>query len=220
MMNLRMLPLSIVLISGLAGCNKVYWAKGESTPTPPRVAEPVAEKKVEEPARTEEARGELREALLNLQRVHFPYNSATLLPSARKALGEAARVLSGNADVQLFVDGHTDLRGTEERNLQLGRDRAAAVARFLTSRGVPEERLSVSSFGKAQPLSSGDAVADHAKNRRVEYRLMRGSVRLVVEEGVLLDDSGRPLRAARPAAETPSPPSASLSAPATQPSTP
>jgi hypothetical protein len=48
-------------------------------------------------------------------------------------------------------------------------------------------------FGEETPMSAGSSDVDHAKNRRVEFRIMRGDVRFVLEEGEPVDDSGHPI---------------------------
>jgi peptidoglycan-associated lipoprotein len=131
--------------------------------------------------------------LIVLSRIHFAYDSAALLPAARTALGKAADPLTRHPDVHLFLDGHADLRGSAEYNRALGERRARSVAEQLARLGVARDRLHVGSFGKDQPLVRGDGPNAHAHNRRVDFRLMRGDVRLVLEAGVLFDDVGHEL---------------------------
>jgi len=141
-------------------------------------------------AKTEVATGALREALLHLRRVHFAYDSDSLLPESRKALQLAVEGLVAHPEVQIYIDGHTDDRGTTEYNLALGERRAKAVEKYMTRLGVEADRLSVVTFGKERPMVAGTDPAAQAKNRRAEFRLMRGDIRLVVEEGVEYDDKG------------------------------
>ncbi|HEX2878429.1 MAG TPA: OmpA family protein [Polyangiaceae bacterium] len=150
---------------------------------------------VEDPwgQRTEPASGEVREALLALQRVHFGYNKWNVLPDARTALEAAAKGLREHPDVQIYIDGHADQRGTPEHNLWLGEQRAQAVAHYLAQLGISADRLHTTSFGKREPAAVGSDAAAYAANRRVEFRLVQGDVQLVVEKGVLYDDFERPL---------------------------
>ncbi len=137
--------------------------------------------------------GELRDVAMVLSRVHFAYNSAEVMPAARTSLIAAAEPLVRNPDVHLYIDGHADARGDEQYNLELGQRRAEAVVAVLVSQGVAAERLHVESFGKDQPLVVGVSTDANAKNRRVDFRLMRGDINLVLEEGVLFDDQGTEL---------------------------
>lgn len=142
-------------------------------------------------AKTERASGELREALLQLRRVHFAFDTDAILLEGRTSLEEAARLLRSHPNVQVYIDGHTDERGTSEYNLALGERRARAVSSYLTRLGIPGERLQIMTFGKEQPRDNGQGELANAKNRRAEFRLMRGDVRLILEEGALYNDKGR-----------------------------
>lgn len=159
------------------------------------VAEPTVAQATATPATTEAATGELRQAILQLRRVHFAYNQATLLPSARQALTAAADTLKKHPDVIIYIEGHADHRGSADYNLALSRERAEAVVRFLVGQGVDARRLQVGSYGLSRPLARGSDPTALAKNRRADFRLIRGDVELVVESGVLVDDAGRPLPA-------------------------
>jgi peptidoglycan-associated lipoprotein len=142
---------------------------------------------------TEQAQGELRDVLITLRRVHFPFDSNELTEDSRAALAEAGPKLARHPDVRLYVDGHADQRGTEEYNVALGERRAQVVADYLMRMGVTKDQLNIVSFGEGRPLVEQESDEAMAKNRRVDFRLMRGDVRLVVEEGPLVDDQGRPL---------------------------
>lgn len=142
---------------------------------------------------TEPAQGELRDVLITLRRVHFPFDSNELTEDARAALAEAGPKLARYPDVHLYVDGHADQRGTEEYNVALGERRAQVVADYLMRMGVTKDQLHIVSFGEGRPLVEQENDVAMAKNRRVDFRLMRGEIRLVVEEGPLVDDKGRPI---------------------------
>jgi len=140
------------------------------------------------------ATGDLRDLLLELERVHFAFDGTELAPTAREALDNAGRGLVAHPEVVLYVDGHTDERGTEEYNMGLGDRRARTVVSYLTSYGVPAANLRITSFGEAAPRATGGTELDLARNRRVAFRLLRGDVQLVLGEGTPLDDQGQPIR--------------------------
>ena len=161
-------------------------------PTPPP-REPQTVDRMPTPARTEPATGDMREILRNLSRVHFALDSEELPPPARDALDGAAGKLREHPEVALFIEGHADQRGAPEYNLALGQRRGATVANYLIRSGVSNDRLSVVSYGEERPISEGDDATAFARNRRVEFRLMRGDVQLVLEEGALVNDRGQTL---------------------------
>lgn len=99
--------------------------------------------------------------------VHFGFDQSTLSPAARQALDRFAACLDPGAST-IRLDGHCDVRGGVAYNLALGGRRAAAVARYLESRGVAAGRISTSSSGKSSPVCGEATEACHARNRRVE----------------------------------------------------
>jgi len=166
--------------------NETTTASGDSASSSKRERAPQV-------ARTEPAKGAIREALLHLRRVHFALDKDSLMPASRDALTEAAQHLAANPGVHVYIDGHTDERGTTEYNLGLGDRRARTAANYLTKLGIAPERLHIVTFGKEQPMAAGKDDVSRAKNRRVEFRLMRGDVRLVLDEGQIYDDKGQDL---------------------------
>jgi len=144
-------------------------------------------------AKTQVATGDMREILLSLSRVHFGLDSSTLVKQARDALDEASAKLKDYPNVQLLVEGHTDERGTTEHNIALGERRANSVVRYMTEHGVSDKQLSVVSHGEEKPLAMGADERALAENRRVEFHLLKGDIKFVLEEGTLVDDTGAPL---------------------------
>ncbi len=183
------------LLSIAASCSKDK--KKVEEPAPKATYEPA-----EKPAatdgtksKTEVVDGDLRDAILALRRVHFPYDSSTLVPASREALADAASKLTKYPEVAIFVQGHSDARGTTEYNVALGDRRGQIVSDYLSRAGIGVDRLKVVSYGEEQPLvTAGDAAA-MSKNRRVDFKLMRGDVQLVIEEGTTLNDGGDPMTA-------------------------
>lgn len=156
--------------------------KKADTPPTEQVVASQAEGSAPKPSGTEEADADARDALLALQRVHFGFDKAELSEDSRQALTEAAAKLKDRAKVHLYVDGHADEMGTTEYNLQLGEKRAKAVSDFLQRSGIAADRLHIVSFGEEQPLAEGSDRAALAANRRVDFRLMRGDIELVLED--------------------------------------
>jgi peptidoglycan-associated lipoprotein len=144
-------------------------------------------------SRNEPASGAVKEAMLALSRVHFARDSAKLQSGSKVAISQAAEKLVGAADVKLYVAGHCDERGSLGYNRVLGEKRARSVANELVRLGVPADWLTIVTYGKERPAATGNDEASYARNRRVEFEVLRGDVRLVLEEGALYDDRGRPL---------------------------
>ena len=114
-------------------------------------------------------------ASLLSQKVYFDYDRDVLRDDARSVLDAKVPVLMANPGVSLVISGHTDERGTAEYNLALGQRRAAQVKRYLTSKGVPDTRLSAQSIGDAQPAAQGTDEAAYQQNRRAEFEVQGAS---------------------------------------------
>ncbi len=75
---------------------------------------------------------------------------------------------SGNS-VQLT--GHTDADGDDVYNDKLGLKRANRVKTYLISKGVSEDKITVDSKGKRQPIDTNRTPKGKQKNRRVEIKI-------------------------------------------------
>jgi peptidoglycan-associated lipoprotein len=103
------------------------------------------------------------------QKVYFDFDRDQLRDDAIAVLDQKAAVLLANPSVTLIITGHTDERGTAEYNLALGQRRAAQVKRYLTSKGVGDDRLTTRSLGDSQPAVQGTDEAAYQQNRRAEF---------------------------------------------------
>jgi outer membrane protein OmpA-like peptidoglycan-associated protein len=71
------------------------------------------------------------------------------------------------------IAGHTDATGPDDYNMMLSEWRAKAVTKYLTERGVSAERITTVFFGETKPKESNDTSAGRAKNRRVEFTIIK-----------------------------------------------
>ena len=102
--------------------------------------------------------------------VQFAFDSADILPAARKqldALAEGIRLLPDAKAV--VIEGHTDAVGSPQYNEQLSVRRANAVKRYLVAEHRLEAgRLRAVGKGEQEPQAGHDARS--AENRRVQFR--------------------------------------------------
>jgi outer membrane protein OmpA-like peptidoglycan-associated protein len=105
--------------------------------------------------------------------VKFPVDSSKLSPEAQQRLTDFAEKLkTDNRNVYLEIQGHTDSRGTDAANQRLGEARAEAVRLFMNQHGVPLNRMSTISYGKADPVADNKTNKGRAENRRVMLIVM------------------------------------------------
>jgi len=73
--------------------------------------------------------------------------------------------------MQFLVIGHTDSDGSEEENKTLSKERAEAVADYLTSNyDVEIDRLIAVGKGESKPVASNDTEEGKQQNRRVQFK--------------------------------------------------
>lgn len=104
---------------------------------------------------------------LDIYGITFATGQATITPASDAVLSDLLAVLTANADWQLRIEGHTDNVGTPAANLKLSQARAAAVAAWLTGKGVAANRLTTDGLGDTQPVGPNTTEEGRARNRRV-----------------------------------------------------
>lgn len=109
------------------------------------------------------------DVLLSGKRIAFKANAAVLLDSSVVLLSEVAAILKKYPEAVIEIAGHTDNIGNEVLNRQLSEQRAGAVKRYLTVRGISPARLTVSGYGSAKPIADNRTVKGRQLNRRVEF---------------------------------------------------
>ncbi len=108
------------------------------------------------------------------QQVTFETGTAVLRPESEAVLEEVRRVLAAELLIELVeVAGHTDDTGTAELNQRLSDERARAVVAWLVAHGIARERLSAKGYGQTRPLTPNSDELARARNRRVEFHVLR-----------------------------------------------
>jgi outer membrane protein OmpA-like peptidoglycan-associated protein len=98
----------------------------------------------------------------------FATGGNSLLPIAKEKLREVARALLEQGDSAILVEGHTDSRGSSEKNHELSLLRAREVRAYLISQGIPTSNIQAAGIGEDRPVASNDTPEGRANNRRVE----------------------------------------------------
>ena len=104
-----------------------------------------------------------------LQQIHFAYNKAIIKRESFPVLDAVLDVLNKNESIKLEIQGHTDSRGSDSYNKRLSDKRAAAVRKYLVSRGVTPTRLESKGYGEETPIVNNKTAENRALNRRVQF---------------------------------------------------
>jgi outer membrane protein OmpA-like peptidoglycan-associated protein len=105
--------------------------------------------------------------------VLFESGKAELLPGAQDQLSRVAAFIK-NSPRPVVIEGYTDSRGSSSTNQALSERRARAVSDYLTSQGVPADRIRAVGKGASSPIASNATASGRSQNRRVEIVLERG----------------------------------------------
>ncbi|MCB9017712.1 MAG: OmpA family protein [Prevotellaceae bacterium] len=103
--------------------------------------------------------------------LEFESAKAIIKPSSYSSLDGLAMLLKQHNEWSVILKGYTDNTGNAAKNLQLSKDRAAAVKAYLVNKGVPAAHIQSFGYGSANPIASNSTLAGRAKNRRVEIEL-------------------------------------------------
>src|SRR5664280_1041024 len=124
-------------------------------------------------------RARIDELLARIEDAYFDYNQHTLRPDAINALQADSTklrdILTDFPDYKLTIQGHCDERGSAEYNLALGDARAKAAKDYLVQVGIPDDQLSIISYGKDRPVCQEHDEACWQLNRRIHIVAMTAS---------------------------------------------
>ncbi|WP_376696963.1 OmpA family protein [Wenzhouxiangella sp. EGI_FJ10305] len=119
---------------------------------------------------------ELRETdrgvVVTLGDVLFASGETTLQPEARDQLDDVVRLVEGEPDKQIRIEGHTDSTGSSSANMRISRLRAEAVRDALVEQGIDTDRIQAVGMGEDFPIASNESGEGRRKNRRVDVILL------------------------------------------------
>jgi outer membrane protein OmpA-like peptidoglycan-associated protein len=155
--------LSITLASGVAAAQAQY---SEPQPQPAAPTEPQNQQQqpANQPQAAQPEQPMTAERVLPVDLL-FDTNSSQLQGDAHAQLLEAATWAKCNPNGAVILEGHADPRGTQQHNLTLSGERAAAVRQKLIKMGVPSERIVIAVYGE-----NGPRRATYREDRRVTVR--------------------------------------------------
>ena len=102
--------------------------------------------------------------------VLFATNKSELLGTASQRLNQVVEALKTDKR-DITIVGHTDSVGYDDTNMALSQRRADSVRAYLTSHGIPQDRVKAMGMGESQPVADNATAEGRANNRRVEIIL-------------------------------------------------
>ena len=94
-----------------------------------------------------------------------------------KLLSEIILLMKKSNKLHLEISGYADSRSSEKVNMVITEKRAAAAAKYVTTKGIDKSRITTIGYGESKlknkcPDFSECTEEQHAENRRTEYRLV------------------------------------------------
>ncbi|MDH5601069.1 MAG: OmpA family protein [Gammaproteobacteria bacterium] len=108
--------------------------------------------------------------VFRLKRVNFRSGTAVIPKTSEQLISKVDSIIKKLDAEKVVVQGHTDSVGSAKVNKKLSKERAAAVAKYLSSlRGG--YKLTYSGYGESHPIASNETPEGRATNRRVDLVL-------------------------------------------------
>jgi outer membrane protein OmpA-like peptidoglycan-associated protein len=108
---------------------------------------------------------------ITLQDLFFDLDRAELRPESHFELDRVANLLKNRNAWHIQIEGYTDSTGDPQHNLELSRQRAESVMRYLVNAGVSAQSLKAVGFGANDPVADNSSVEGRRLNRRVVLRI-------------------------------------------------
>jgi outer membrane protein OmpA-like peptidoglycan-associated protein len=103
---------------------------------------------------------------VRLKGLKFPSGSSTIQTSAYPLLSKVQNVLKDAEPDQIIIEGRTDSKGSQEKNIELSKKRAESVKQFLAANAAIEpEKVTTEGLGYQKPIAGNKTAEGRAANR-------------------------------------------------------
>lgn len=109
---------------------------------------------------------------VTLNNIFFENGRYYLLPESYAELNKLAQYLLRNPGIEIRINGHSDNSGLRFRNQKISELRAREVFEYLIKKGV-QNKMYFKGFGSDKPIADNTTDIGRAKNRRVEFEIIR-----------------------------------------------
>ena len=104
-------------------------------------------------------------------KIYFKFNKWDIDPKSFKVLDEVKDTLNAAPDIKIWIEGHTDSKGSDKYNKKLSQNRVNSVRDYLVKVGIAADRLEPVGWGEEKPIADNKSADGRAANRRVEFNL-------------------------------------------------
>ena len=104
--------------------------------------------------------------------VYFDIDKFDLLNRSKNTLTNLTQILVKYPNIKIEISGHTSTTGEYNHNVDLSKNRAISVRKFLMLQGISGERLTTAGFGPDRPIALNNTEPNRQLNRRVEVKIL------------------------------------------------
>jgi outer membrane protein OmpA-like peptidoglycan-associated protein len=105
--------------------------------------------------------------------IYFDVDGDAVPQRENPKLAAVLNCTRGLKNIELVIKGYSDNLADSVYNLRLSEQRARSVSNYLISRGFPIEDIVIQGYGKQSAIASNQTEEGRAKNRRVEFEIIR-----------------------------------------------
>jgi outer membrane protein OmpA-like peptidoglycan-associated protein len=111
---------------------------------------------------------------LETKQIFFIRSVNKMTDNSIERLDKVVDFLKKNEKAKVELNGHTDIMGDAQKNIELSVSRAKGVADYLISKGIVESRIAYQGFGGTKPfIADPKTEEERALNRRVEFVILK-----------------------------------------------
>ena len=117
---------------------------------------------------------EIEAQKMKIEPVYFDYDKSNYISVEKAKIDKLISLLNENSNYNVNISGYTDSRGTDAYNLNLSKRRISSVIKAITAAKIKKNRIiSQKPMGETNPAASNDTEEGMAKNRRVEFEVIK-----------------------------------------------
>ena len=111
---------------------------------------------------------------LKFATVYFDFDSFRVTEAMQANISnDVAAAKNVNVEYSIKLEGNCDEWGSDEYNFALGLKRANAIKKTLVADGIKAENISMVSYGESNPVCNDKTQSCWAKNRRVDFTIVK-----------------------------------------------
>ncbi len=110
---------------------------------------------------------------ITLNNIFFEVSKYDLLPASYAELDRIVGWMKDYSSLEIGLEGHTDIIGDKDANMQLSKDRVNEVKKYIVSKGIDNKRITATGYGATKPIIAKGTDEERKVNRRVEFVILK-----------------------------------------------